>query len=96
MTIRRPNVRARLYQPNLQARHPGNRKYSPRNFHIYSKQCRWCKRPREWLHANAYPGFCYACDEWLRQFEWGATMLIDDHDDRIRRFLAGYRSDGDD
>lgn len=73
MTIRRPNVRARLYQPNLQARHPGNQKYYPRDFRMYSKQCRWCKRPASGRMFWDYPGLCLDCGAYLWGLENQAT-----------------------
>ncbi len=101
--IRRPNVRARVYQPNLQARCPVNRKYYPRHDPydkkgwIAAKRCNWCKRPRNFLPDGSYPRLCDQCSKWLRRFEWSATILIDEPGNyEIKRILAGYRSDDDD
>lgn len=94
--IRRPNVRARVYQPNLQARHSRNRKYYPRSHPIYVLPCRWCHRPRHRFWGLAYPYLCEPCDRFLREFEWSATIIVGEGGDRISRILAGYRSDDDD
>lgn len=66
--IRRPNVRSRCLQPNIQARHAGNRKFDPRSFKIYWKSCRWCRRPKtEWF--TNYPGLCGGCARFLLNWE---------------------------
>lgn len=72
----RPNVRARCYQPNLQARHPGNRKYYFREYPLYSKQCRWCHRPVSGRMDPVYFGLCLVC---------GPTLGIMDKETEINR-----------
>lgn len=91
--IRRPNVRARCFQLNLQARWPGNRKYDHRSHKLYVKTCRWCKRPREWLPDSEYPRLCYGCADWLKRSEWNATIVDDGEggNTRFTHYLAGYR-----
>jgi len=67
--IRRPNVRARCLQPNLQARHPGNRKYYPREYRMYSRQCRWCHRPVGGRMDPIYAYLCLECGTYLHVLE---------------------------
>lgn len=60
--LRRPNVRARLYQPNLQTRHAANRKFYPRSHRIYARCCRWCRRPITGTWGfGSWPGLCGEC-----------------------------------
>lgn len=62
--IHRPNVRARVYVPNLQTKDPRNQKFSKRNFKLYAKQCHWCHRPN-YCSAFDYPGLCTGCARYL-------------------------------
>ena len=94
--IHRPNVRARCFQANLQARYPGNRKYFKRDHKLYAKQCPWCHRPRQWLPDMRYPRLCDLCADWLVRFEWQATIIVEDSWSEPKRILAGYRSGDED
>jgi len=66
--IHRPNVRARVYVPNLQTRFEGNQKFSKRNFKLYTKQCNWCHRPNYWS-AFDYPGLCVGCARYINKLD---------------------------
>jgi len=66
--IHRPNVRARVYRPNLQTRSIVNRKFSERDFKLYTKQCNWCHRPNYWS-AFDYPGLCVECAKHINRLE---------------------------
>jgi len=66
--IRRPNVRARCFVPNVQARYPGNRKFLQTPYKMHCRRCLWCKRPRVGGHW-AYPGLCTWCTDYLLMLE---------------------------
>lgn len=62
--IHRANVRSRVYVPNIQTKDPRNKKFSPRNFRLYTRRCNWCKRPNYWSAWN-WMGLCIDCGKYL-------------------------------
>lgn len=77
--IHRPNVHARCFVPNIQARYPGNRKYYPRKYRLYVRQCRWCHRPKQ-LPASNYPFLCDDCATHLYCMEIATDIRRNEHD----------------
>ena len=84
--IRRPNVRARCFVPNLQTKTVANRKYWTMPHRCYVEQCRWCHRPLSGSYYLKWPMLCGGCGEYLIDLETDHTIALM-HD--------GYRTDAD-
>lgn len=67
--IRRPNVRARCYVPNLQTKSIVNRKYWSMPDRCYVVQCNWCHRPLSVCYYLKWPRLCGGCGEYLIDLE---------------------------
>jgi hypothetical protein len=86
-----PDVRAKVYRPNLQAKALCNRKFCKRNYRIYVKRCNKCSRPNYWSYLNL-PGYCLICGIYLTELE-GRDIWIDDlmdNDVLISDVITGY------
>jgi hypothetical protein len=75
MVIHRPNVREKVYRPNLQTRSIVNRKFYARNHPLFTKRCNWCKRPNYWSHFD-YPGLCTECGIYINRLEGLPTFIM--------------------
>ena len=92
--IHMPNVRAKVYRPNLQTKAICNRRFWGRNYKIYVKRCRKCSRPNYWSYWNL-PGYCTICGIYLTKLEGREIWVNDlmDNDVLISDMVDGFEEE---